>query len=93
MAELFRTRCTEGMLVITDAEIRIELGKDGSIKQQTMFRDSLTDVASSLGVISVFGLGGGTNLAFKSQSGEVLHAHLVKPSIAKEILSVVRKRT
>lgn len=92
MTELIRTRCTQGYLVITEDLIIVELGKGGSIRQQTMFRSSLTDVASSLGVISVMGLGGGTNLAFKSQSGEVLHANLVKPSVAREIVSLLQKR-
>lgn len=92
MTELFRARCTQGTLVVTDDLIIIELGNGGSIRQQTMFRSSLTGVDSRMGVVSIFGMGGGTNLTFRSQSGEILRADLVKPSVAKEIVSALRKR-
>lgn len=89
--ELLRTKCTQGTLIITDQAIIIELGKDGSVRQQTLLRSALTGVESKMGVISVFGMGGGTNLVFHGQGLERLHANLVKPSVAKEIVSLLQR--
>jgi hypothetical protein len=41
-------------------------------------------------VMSIFGKGGGTNLAFRSQSGEVLHANMVNPGVANEIIALLQ---
>ncbi|GHO88030.1 hypothetical protein [Dictyobacter formicarum] len=88
MADLIRTRCKQGTLIITDNQIKIELGQ---LRQQTLARSALTGVDSSMGVPSVFGLGGGTNLVFHGQGAERLHADLVKPNVAREIVNLLGK--
>jgi hypothetical protein len=87
MSELFRARCTQGKLVITDDAISIELmGKP----KQIMYRSSLTRIDSKLAVPSIMGQGGGTNLTFHGRGGEVLHANLVRPNIAQEIVGFLQ---
>lgn len=81
-----RTRCKQGTLIVTDQTIKIELGQ---LKQQSLDRSALTGIDAAIGVPSVFGLGGGTNLVFRGKGGERLHADLVKPNIAKEIKSML----
>lgn len=81
-----RTRCKQGMLIITDQQIRIELGQ---LKQQSLSRAALTGVDAVMGAPSVFGLGGGTNLVFHGQGAERLQADLVKPNVAREIRSAL----
>lgn len=88
MPELFRSRCKQGTLIVTDQQIRVELGQ---LKQQSLSRSSLTGVDSNLAIPSLFGMGGGTNLTFHGQGGERLHADLVKPNIAREIVSLLNK--
>jgi hypothetical protein len=85
--ELFRTRCKQGTLIITDEYIRIELG---SLQQSTLYRSMLTGIDSQMGVPSLFGLGGGTNLVFHGQGAEILHADLVNPKVAKEIVGMLQ---
>lgn len=88
MAELIRTRCTQGNLIITDEYIRVELS--GLMpKQQTLYRSSLTGVDSQMKVTSVFGMGGGVNLTFHGVGAERLEAHLVKPKVAAEIVGLL----
>ena len=87
MQELIRVRCKQGHLIITDEFIRVELG---SIKQQTLYRSSLTGVESKIAVFPTFGLGGGINLIFHGKGGEVLHADLVKPKVAQEIVGMLQ---
>src|SRR6266705_54454 len=82
-SELVRTRCTQGKLVITDHLVRIELFQ---LQSQTMARTSIVGIDYKLAVPSLFGLGGGANLVFHGQGGERLHANLVKPKIAKQIM-------
>ncbi len=89
MAELIRTRCTQGTLIITDEYIRVELGGPFA-KQQTLYRSSLTGVDSQVGAPSVFGLGGGVNLTFHGTGVERLHANLVKPKVAQEIIGLLQ---
>lgn len=60
MSELVRIRCKQGTLIITDNQIRVELGQ---LKQQTLSRSALTGIDSQLAVPSVFGMGGGTSEA------------------------------
>jgi len=87
MSELFRARCTGGNLIITETTISVELGQ---IKSESMLRSSLSSVDSKLAVPSLFGLGGGTNLTFIGRGGERLHANLVKPKVAQEIVRLLR---
>lgn len=82
MAVLIETRCKQGKLIITDQRVRVELGQ---LKQQSLSRSALTGVDSAIGVPSVLGMGGGTNLTFHGSGGERLHADLVKPKVAREI--------
>ena len=88
MQELIRTRCKQGHLVITDEHIRTEL--PGGIRQAILYRSSLTGVDSNVAVFPMFGLGGGTNLIFHGKGGEVLHADLVKPKVAQEIVGMLQ---
>ena len=90
MAELIRTRCTQGKLIITDEYIRVQLGGPFS-KQQTLYRSMLTGIDSQVAVPSVFGMGGGVNLVFHGQGIERLHASLVKPKVAQEIIDMLQR--
>lgn len=90
MSELFRTRCVQGWLVITEEAVRIEL--PGQIHQRILYRSALTGIESKVGAISIFGLGGGTNLTFHAGI-ETLHADLVKPGVAREIVAMLQKPT
>jgi hypothetical protein len=84
--ELVRTRCTQGKLVVTDHLVRVELFQ---LKQESMARSSIVGIDYKLAVPSVFGLGGGADLTFHGQGGERLHANLVKPKIAKQIMRML----
>ena len=84
--ELIRARCTQGKLVITDQAIRVELFR---LQSQTIARMALVGIDYKLAVPSLFGLGGGANLVFHGQGGERLHANLVKPKIAKQIMRML----
>lgn len=86
MQEL-RTRCKQGQLVITDEHIRTEIK---GIRSAILYRSSLTGVESNVAVFPTFGLGGGTNLIFHGKGGEVLHADLVKPKVAQEIVGMLQ---
>lgn len=86
MSELIKTRCKQGMLIITEQAIRIELGQ---FKQQSLARSALTGIDVKMGAPSILGMGGGTNLVFHGQGGERLQADLVKPNIAREIKSLL----
>lgn len=84
--ELIRVRCTQGKLVITDHLVRVELFQ---LKQESMARASIVAIDYKLVVPSLFGLGGGADLIFHGQGGERLHANLVKPKIAKQIMRML----
>jgi hypothetical protein len=81
MTELARVRCKQGMLIITEQHISIELGK---LRGRSIARSALTGIDSQLVIPSLFGLGGGTNLTFYA-GAERLVAELVKPSQASNI--------
>lgn len=86
MAELFNVRCKQGHLIITENAVKVKLA---NLKEQSLSRSAITAIDSSMGVPSIFGLGGGTNLVFHGQGAERLHADLVKPGVAKEIVSML----
>jgi len=85
MAELLRTRCAQGTLIITDSAIRVELG---TIKQQSLARSSLTGIDLLMAYPNIFGLGR-TNMVFHGQGTERLQANLVPTNIAREIKSLL----
>ena len=89
MPELINTRCTQGRLIITETHIIVQLGKRNS---ETMLRTTLTDLQMQTAVPSIFGLGGGVNIAFHGQSGHPLRANLVKPADADRIQSLLTGR-
>jgi hypothetical protein len=89
MQEYFRVRCKQGWLIVTDEFIRVELGGPMS-RQQTLYRSMLTGVDSQVAVPAIFGLGGGVNLVFHGQGVERLHADLVKPKVAQEIVGMLQ---
>ena len=88
MPELFRTRCKQGTLVVTDTYIRTEL--PGTIQQHTLYRANLIGIDSTMGVPSIFGLGGGTNLVFHGQGAQILQADLVPSKVAKQIIAALQ---
>lgn len=85
MAELLRTKCAQGKLIITDQAIRVELGQ---IKQQTLARSSLTGVDMIMAYPNIFGLGR-TNIVFHGQGAERLQASMVPTNMAREIKSLL----
>jgi hypothetical protein len=88
--ELIRARCIQGKLIITNKKIAIELTAFGNVvKSQTLLRTSLTSIDSKLVMPSLFGQGGGTNLAFHGKGRELLKAELVPPGKAQEILALL----
>jgi hypothetical protein len=89
MSNIIETRCTQGKLIVTDEFVRVQLGGPFS-RQQTLYRSSLTGVDAHVGVPSVFGLGGGTNLVFHGQGAERLHANMVKKKVAQEIVGMLQ---
>jgi hypothetical protein len=86
MSELITARCTQGKLILTENTVRIELG---DLSQQSLARASITGVDYKLAVPSVMGLGGGANLVFRGQGGQCLHANLVRPKMAKQIMRML----
>ena len=84
---LFRTRCKQGTLLLTDTAIIVQLG---SLRSETMLRTALTNLESKVAVPPVFGKGGGTNLIFSGQGGTTLHADLVPPRDAEMIQAMLR---
>jgi hypothetical protein len=87
VSELIRARCTQGKLVVTTQSVRVE--QPYQLQSQTMARASIASVDYKLAVSSLFGLGGGANLVFHGQGGERLHANLVNPKVAKQIIRLL----
>ena len=84
MAERFRTRCKQGTLIVTDEYVRVELGE---WKQSTLYLSTLSGVDSRKGALIQ-----ATSLTFRGSGTEVLQADLVKPNVAREIVSFVQTR-
>jgi 1,4-dihydroxy-2-naphthoyl-CoA synthase len=90
MAEIFRTRCTAGWLIITDQAIRIErkgLFGAGS-KMQVLPRQALIGVSMENKMAPVFGQGGATTMTF-SGYGAVLIAKMVVLKDARKIMELL----
>jgi len=87
MAELLRTRCSQGKVIITDTHIIVELG---SIKSQTMARSSFTALDSKLAMW----LPGMSRhkLIIHGQGGERLNVGMVKAKDAKRIRAILTGR-
>jgi hypothetical protein len=84
--ELIKTRCKQGSLVVTDQVVRVHLL---GMESRTIVRSAIVAIDYELTIPSVFGYGGGASLVFHAQSGDQLHADLVKPKIAKEIMQLL----
>jgi hypothetical protein len=88
--ELIRVRCTQGKLIVSNKKIAIELTGFGQIfKSQSLLRSSLTSIDNKLVAMPIFGMGGGTNLAFHGKGGEILNASLVPPKEAQKIVELL----
>lgn len=88
--ELIHTRCKQGELILTNKRIVIQLSTFGRVlKPQTLLRSSLTSIESKLVVAPILGMGGGYNLTFHGKGREELHADLVPPKEAKEIIALL----
>ena len=90
MADLLRTRCTAGWLVITDQAIRIErkgfLGAGG--KLDVLPRQSLVGAKMENKMAPVFGKGGATTMIF-SGMGMTIKAEMVNPGDAQKIMELL----
>ncbi len=89
MAELFRTRCSQGFLVITEDFIRVELAQ---LRQQTLYRQSLTGVDLKVTVqpIKLLGMKGAATLVFHGGM-EVFRVDMVSLPIAREIVGLLQR--
>lgn len=94
MAELFNVRCAQGRLIITDQAIIIELGKGGSIRQQTLAKSACTGVESKRTMMPFFGLTkGASTLIFHGQGLERLQADMVETPTANAIVALLQGRS
>jgi hypothetical protein len=94
MADLLRTRCTAGWLVITDEAVRIERagGTKGWIPgamAQMMPRAGIVGATINVRIPAIFGQGGGSDLTFTNMGGMVIVARTVKPRDAQEALRLL----
>ncbi|MGO8948932.1 MAG: hypothetical protein ACLQUY_15040 [Ktedonobacterales bacterium] len=91
MADLLRTRCTAGWLVITEGAVRIErkglLGAGG--RSEVLPRQSLTGATLQNRMGSVMGHGGGSKLIFTGMGGMVIKADFVNPADAERAMSIL----
>lgn len=87
MADLVRTRCTTGWLILTESAIRVERkGLGGGI--QVLPRAGITGVSMKSTVPSVFGQGGGCTLLFTG-AGIAIEAKMVNTKDAQKIMSLL----
>ena len=94
MAELYRARCAQGHIIVTDDAVLIELGAaPGSggmpMRQQRLPRSMMTSVDAKVTMMSLFGMGGAVTLTIHGQGAEVLRATLVPPKAAREIVRLL----
>jgi len=88
MAELLKTRCKQGMLVITETAIIVELsGLGKTLKSETLMRSAFTDIDVKKPLLLAT-----ANLTFHGQGGKVLHADLVKADDAKKAVALLTGR-
>jgi hypothetical protein len=93
MAELLKTTCTQGKLIITDTFIIIELRGFGTeFQSRNLARSSFSSLDSKMVIPSLFGLGGGTNLVFHGRGGEMLRADLVPRKAARKVAALLMGR-
>ena len=94
MAELIKTRCTQGWLILTDTAIIVELrGFGGSVqKSETLLRSAFVDLdmkrSTPFGGMKAVSM----NLAFHGAGGKVLSANLVKAEDAQKIVAILTGR-
>ncbi len=90
VAELMRTRCTAGWLVIIDQAIRIErkgiLGAGGRL--DVLPRQSLTGAKMENKMASIMGKGGASTLIFNGM-GMTIKADMVNPGDARKIMELL----
>lgn len=88
MTELFRTRCTQGTLIVTEEYIRVELAQ---LRQQTLYQHSLTGVDLKVTVqpIKLLGMKGAATLTFHGGM-EVFRVDMVSLPIAREIVGLLQ---
>ncbi len=89
MSEILRTRCKQGQLIITDTHIIVELG---NLQSQTMLRSAFVGMDSKQIVPSLFGMGGGVDLAFRGQGVSTVYASFVPPRAARKVQALLTSR-
>jgi hypothetical protein len=94
MAELIKTRCTGGWLVITEDAIIVELTSFGkTIKSETMLRTAFVDLDTKGVMVNVFSKKPSTmNFVFRGQGGKAIKANLVKGEDAQKVIEILTGR-
>jgi len=91
MAELLRTRCSTGWLIITEETVRIEreafLGVGGYL--EVLPRSTLVGATVENMIAPVFGKDGGSTLTLTAAGGALLQAKLVHPEEAQRALALL----
>jgi len=91
MAELLRTRCSTGWLIITEETVRIEreafLGVGGYL--EVLPRSTLVGATVENMIAPVFGKDGGSTLTLTAAGGALLQAKLVNPEEAQRALALL----
>ncbi len=91
MAELLRTRCSTGWLIITEETVRIEreafLGVGGYL--EVLPRSTLVGATVENMIAPVFGKDGGSTLTLTAAGGALLQAKLVHPEEVQRALALL----
>lgn len=91
MAELLRTRCSAGFLVITEQAIRIErkglLGAGGRL--DVLPRQAIVGVKLENKIAPLFGKGGGSTLIFSGQGTAFIRAEMVNAADAQRAMELL----
>jgi hypothetical protein len=94
MAELIKTRCTQGWLVITETAIIVELTAFGkTIKSESMLRSAFVDLDTKIIGSQLFGKKPATtSFKFYGQGNKVIEASLVNGVDAKVVIAILTGR-
>ncbi len=91
MAELFKTSCKQGDLIITDTAIIVErpsaFNKNDKLKSETMMRAAFVDLDSKIPFMMAT-----VNFTFHGQGGKVLHADWVSKKDAARVVAILTGR-
>jgi len=87
MADLLRTRCAQGQIVITDEYIYLLFDVS---EQSALYRPWITDIESK--GVTFFGRVRGVNLTFHGQGRNAIYADLVYPDAAQQIMELLQPK-